>query len=98
MGDVAVIPASDGRRTYAPPVDVLYIATTGPSDPTRASIPVHLAVNGSVEVGHATGLLLAGDAAGLLAASAREEMEGVGVPTARELFAKLRQHEVPVYV
>ena len=28
----------------------LYMASSGPGDPTRASIPLHLAVNGSLEV------------------------------------------------
>jgi hypothetical protein len=31
---------------------ILYLASSGTSDPTRASIPLHLAVNGSIEIGH----------------------------------------------
>ena len=31
---------------------VLYLATTGPGDPTKASLPLHIAANGSVEAGH----------------------------------------------
>jgi predicted peroxiredoxin len=77
---------------------ILYMATSGASDPTRASIPVHLAVNGSLEVGHTTGLVLAGDAAELIKADVRERLEGVGLPPLRDLFAKVRQHEVPVFV
>jgi len=77
---------------------ILYMATSGASDPTRASIPVHLAVNGSLEVGHATGLVLAGDAAELIKADVRERLEGVGIPPLRDLFTKARQHEVPVFV
>jgi predicted peroxiredoxin len=76
----------------------LYMATAGSSEPTRASIPLHLAVNGSLEVGHEVGLVLAGDATELLKASVRDGVEGVGVPPVRDLFAKARQHEVPVYV
>jgi predicted peroxiredoxin len=76
----------------------LYMTTTGSSDPTRASIPLHLAVNGSLEVGHAVDVVLAGDGAELVKADARERLEGVGFPPLRELFAKARQHEVPVYV
>lgn len=76
----------------------LYLCLTGPSDPTRASLPIHLAVNGSVEVGHDVGIVLAGDATGLLPAGVRDGIEGVGVPPLRELFAKVKQHEVPVYV
>jgi predicted peroxiredoxin len=76
----------------------LYISASGSDDPTRASIPLHLAVNGSVEVGHEVGILLAGDATELVRADVRERLEGVGVPPARDLFAKVRQHEVPVFV
>ena len=42
-------------------MNVLYIASSGSSDPTRASIPFHLAVNGSIERGHEVGVVLAGD-------------------------------------
>jgi predicted peroxiredoxin len=74
------------------------MATSGVADPTRASIPLHLAVNGSLEVGHTVGIVLAGDATELAKADVREHLEGVGVPPVRDLFAKARQHEVPVYV
>ena len=77
---------------------VVYMTTTGSSDPTKASIPVHLAVNGSAEVGHDLGLVLAGDATELLNTEVRDGLEGVGVPPMRELFAKVRKHEIPVYV
>jgi hypothetical protein len=42
--------------------------------------------------------VLAGDATGLLAADVRDGVEGLGVPALRDLFAKVKQHEVPVYV
>ena len=35
---------------------VLYLTLTGPADPTRASLPFHLAANGSAEVGHDVGV------------------------------------------
>jgi predicted peroxiredoxin len=76
----------------------LYISSSGSDDPTRASIPLHLAVNGSVEVGHEVGILLAGDATEMVKADVRERLEGVGVPPGRDLFAKVKQHEVPVFV
>jgi predicted peroxiredoxin len=76
----------------------LYMATNGASDPTRASIPLHLAVNGSLEVGHTVGIVLAGDATELLISDRREAVEGLGVPPVRELIAKARDHEVPIYV
>ena len=79
-------------------MQILYFATAGASDATRASIPLHLAVNGSVEVGQDAGIVLAGDATELLKPDVREAMEGIGLPPARELFAKARDHEVPVYI
>ena len=77
---------------------ILYLATTGPDDPTKTSIPLHLAANGSVEVGDQPVVVLAGDATEYLLGDAIERTEGVGVPPMRELLAKLRDHEVPVYV
>jgi predicted peroxiredoxin len=79
-------------------MQMLYMATSGSSDATRASIPLHLAVNGSVEAGHTVGLVLAGDATELLKQQTRETVEGVGVPPMRDLFAKARQHDIPIYV
>jgi predicted peroxiredoxin len=76
----------------------LYIVTAGSADATRASIPLHLAVNGSVEVGHETAVALLGDAAELLSEETAGRLEGVGVPPIRELMAKLLEHDVPVFV
>jgi predicted peroxiredoxin len=76
----------------------LYFCITGSSDPTRASIPLHVAANGSVEVGHETAVLLAGDATELLSPETSNQVEGVGVPPVRELLAKLLDNDVPVYV
>lgn len=77
---------------------VLYISTAGQTDATKASIPWHMAVNGSVEVGHETVLLLAGDAAELLVDDTVDTLQGVGVPPLSEMAAKARDHELPVYV
>ena len=79
-------------------MNVLYIASSGPSDPTRASIPFHLAVNGSVDIGHDVGLVLAGDSTEFLKPELLEATEGAGLPPLRELFEKAGTHRVPVYV
>jgi predicted peroxiredoxin len=79
-------------------MNVLYMTVSGRGDPTRLSIPLHLAVNGSLERGHTVGLVLAGDATELMRADVRDQLQGVGVPPVRELLAKAGQHEVPVYV
>jgi hypothetical protein len=55
-------------------------------------------VNGSIEVGQTAHILLAGDATELLQPSVRDGVEGVGIPPFRELMAKARHHEVPIFV
>ena len=77
---------------------ITYFATAGTADPTRASIPLHLAANGSVEVGQEASIVLGGDAAELLLSDNADTLEGVGVPPVRELLTKLRDHQVPVFV
>jgi predicted peroxiredoxin len=76
----------------------VYMATTGTDDPTKASLPLHIAANGSLEVGHEVAVVLAGDATEIVLADNLDQMQGVGVPAARELVAKLRDHSIPVYV
>lgn len=77
---------------------VLFLAMTGASDPTRASIPMHIAANGSLEVGQEPEIVLAGDAAEIVLGDALEKIVGVGIPPMRELVAKLRDNGVPFYV
>ena len=77
---------------------LLYIVTKGVNDPTLASVPLHIAANGSLEIGHEVSVVLAGDGTDLVIGDNAERMEGVGVPPMRELLSKLREHDVPVYV
>ena len=77
---------------------ITYFASAGTSDATRASIPLHLAANGSIEIGQEASIVLGGDATELLLDDNVERTEGVGVPPVRELLAKLRDHAVPVFV
>ena len=77
---------------------VLYLATAGAGDPTKVSIPLHIAANGSVEAGQECAVVLAGDATELVSKETAERVEGVGVPPARDLFQKLLDNQVPVYV
>lgn len=67
---------------------VLYLAVAGPSDPTRASLPFHIAANGSAEVGHEIDFVLGGDAAELITSGTVDRVQGVGVPALRELVDK----------
>jgi predicted peroxiredoxin len=77
---------------------LLYIVTKGVNDPTLASVPLHIAANGSLEIGQEVSVVLAGDGTDLVIGDNVEHMEGVGVPPMRELVGKLREHQVPVYV
>ena len=77
---------------------LLYIVSKGMNDPTLASVPLHIAADGSLEVGQDVSVVLAGDATDLIIGDNAQRMEGVGVPPARELLSKLKEHEVPVYV
>ena len=77
---------------------ILYLAITGAADPTRASIPLHIAANGFVEAGQECAVVLVGDARELASRETAEHVEGVGVPPARDLLRKLLDNQVPVYV
>ena len=77
---------------------ILYLATSGSSDPTQASLPLHIAANGSVEAGQECAVVLAGDATELVSRDTADRVEGVGVPPVRELLQKLFDNAVPVYV
>ncbi len=77
---------------------LLYIVTKGTNDATLASVPLHVAANGSLEVGQEVSVVLAGDATELVVGDNAQTMEGVGVPPARELLSKLQDHRVPIYV
>jgi predicted peroxiredoxin len=77
---------------------ILYLASAGAPDPTRASIAFHIAANGSVGEGQHCAVALVGDATELVSREKAERVEGVGIPPAKELLQKLVDNEVPVYV
>ena len=77
---------------------ILYLATAGAADPTRASLPLHIAANGSVAAGQDCAVVLAGDATELVARETAERLEGVGIPPLRELLQKLIENRVPIFV
>jgi predicted peroxiredoxin len=79
-------------------VKLLYIVTKGTGDATLASVPLHIAANGSIEIGQEASVVLAGDATELVVGENAQNVEGLGVPPMRELLSKLKEHRVPVYV
>lgn len=77
---------------------ILYLLTTGAADPTKASLPVHLAVNGSVAIGDQPEIFMAGDATEYIIGDTIGAAQGVGVPTLKDLFNLVREHRIPVHV
>ncbi len=77
---------------------LLYIASHGPDDPTKACIPLHLAVNGAAEAGIEASINLMGDAAVLIQDRYIESLTPVGLPPLRDLMAKIREKGIPVYI
>ena len=77
---------------------LLYIATHGPDDPTKACIPFHLAVNGAAEAGIEAAINLAGDATVLIQDRYIENLTPLGLPPLRELMAKIREKGIAIHI
>jgi predicted peroxiredoxin len=77
---------------------LLIVAATGPQDPTRASIPFHIACNGATPAGTQCAVALAGDAAELLKPDVIANVLGVGIPPLRDLLDKCVAQNVRFYV
>ena len=77
---------------------LLIVTAAGPEQPTRASVPFHIAVNGAKPNGTEVGIVLAGDAAELVKPDVIANVIGVGVPPLRDLVDKCLEQELRVYV
>jgi predicted peroxiredoxin len=77
---------------------LLIVASSGPTDPTRASIPFHIAANGAKPANVAVSVALAGDATELLKPDIIANVYGQGVPPLRDLMDKCLEQNVPLYV
>jgi predicted peroxiredoxin len=77
---------------------LIYIATHGPDDPTKACMPFHLAVNGAAEAGIEAEINLAGDAAVLIQDQYISSLTPVGLPPLNELMAKAQDLGIHVFV
>ncbi len=73
------------------------IATAGVDDPTRATLPLHLA-RAAREGGIDVAVALAGDAMLLMREAIRESVRGVGLPPLEALFAHAGTAGVPLHV
>jgi len=59
---------------------ILYLAATGAADATRASLPFHVAANGSVAEGQECAIVLVGDGTELVSREQAARVEGFGIP------------------
>lgn len=74
---------------------ILFVATHGTEDPTRATFPI-MEARGALEAGHETGVLLMMEAAPLVKDSVAAQVQGVGVPPLNELIEYLRNQGVRI--
>lgn len=77
---------------------LLIVTAAGPEEPTRASVPFHIAANGATPAGVEVSIALAGDAAELMKPDVIANVVGVGLPPLRELLDKCLDQNVHVYV
>jgi predicted peroxiredoxin len=77
---------------------LLIVTATGPEEPTRASVPFHIAANGAKPAGTEASIVLAGDAAELVKPDVIANVIGVGIPPLRDLFDKCLEQNLAVYV
>jgi len=76
----------------------LTISTTwGTSDPTKATIPFHLA-RGAKQTGVEVRIVLAGDSTELLSPGVAETVRGKGVPPLTEVLGFARDSKIKLHV
>ena len=76
---------------------ILYSSTYGSDDPTRASLPFHMAL-GAIEAGHQPEIALIAEATYLMKDAVAETIQGVGMPSFKELLANAIQRNIPIHV
>ena len=77
---------------------LVIVTAVGSEEPTRASVPFHIAANGATPAGVGVAVALAGDAAELMKPDVIANVVGVGLPPLRELLDKCLDQNVHVYV
>ncbi|MFZ0493821.1 MAG: DsrE family protein [Acidimicrobiia bacterium] len=76
---------------------ILFTATHGSDDPTKATIPFIGAV-GALEAGHEPRIALLGEGAYLALESVVDAIHGIGFPPLSAFFSRIIEDGVPVYV
>ncbi len=78
--------------------EVLTVSTTwGTNDPTKATIPFHLA-RGAKQAGVKVRIVLAGDSTDLIRSGVAETVRGKGVPPLKEVLDYARDNEIRIHV
>jgi len=77
---------------------LLIVTATGAEEPTRASVPFHIAVNGAKVAGFEVAVALAGDAAELIKPDVIANVLGVGIPPLRDLLDRCLDQDIHFYV
>ena len=85
-------------RILAAVPGLLIVTAAGSEDPTRASIPFHIACNGATPAGTECAVAFAGDAAELLKPDVIANVFGLGLPPLRELLDKCMAQNIRFYV
>ncbi len=76
---------------------LLFVGTFATDDPTRASMPFIVA-SGALDKGHKPMIVLMGEAVYLLKKGVADTVQGVGFPPLGQVFNKILENEVPIYV
>ena len=77
---------------------LIYVATHGPDDPTKACMPFHLAVNGAAAAGIDAEINLTGDAALLIQDHTVDAVVPVGFPPLKDLVRLAGERGVRIFV
>ena len=77
---------------------LLIVASTGPQDATRASIPFHIAANGAAASDVSCAVALAGDATELIKPGVADAVRGLGVPALTDLLKACADRGVLLHV
>jgi predicted peroxiredoxin len=77
---------------------LVYIATHGTDDPTKACMPFHFAVNGAIPEGIEAEIVLAGDASLLIQDRTIDAVVPIGMPPLKDLMQTAVDRGVPIHV
>jgi predicted peroxiredoxin len=98
MNDRASDPMMEAIEEERTMAKLIYVGTHGPDDPTKACMPIHLAVNGAAEAGIEAEINLAGDAAVLIQDAYIDSVRPVGFPPLNELMAKAVERAIFIHI